>query len=150
MATTYDLFDVAERVEVVAAEIYGELATRHGDDPEARALFARLHDEELQHAARVRLLAGRYRQDPRVLERAASDPEELRRVVADAEATLAEIRAGWWGDSVADAKGRLAEMEDRLARAHADRLAREAHPALREFFEQLAAQDRGHRELLRR
>lgn len=150
MATTYDLFDAAERIERVCAEAYAELAARHASDPEARALFERLRDEELQHASRVRLFASSYRHDPRLVDRVALDAGELGRALADAEATLAEIRAGWWEGGLAAAKARLAEMEDRLARAHAERMARDAHPAVRAFLERLAAQDEGHRELLRR
>lgn len=150
MATTYELFDAAERIEVVCAAVYAELAARFAGDRDARALFERLRDEELQHASRVRLFASRYRHDPRLLERTPVDAGPLHRAVADAEATLAEIRAGWWEVGLAAAKARLAEMEDRLARAHAERLARDAHPDVRRFFERLAEQDAGHRELLRR
>jgi hypothetical protein len=44
--------------------------------------------------------------------------------------------------------GRVARLEDRFARAHANLLALNGHGALRDFFEQLARMDDAHVELL--
>jgi hypothetical protein len=46
-------------------------------------------------------------------------------------------------------KGELAELEERFSAAHAHAIAATANPALKAFFEQLAQQDKAHRELLR-
>ncbi|HUL60843.1 MAG TPA: hypothetical protein VLU43_16300 [Anaeromyxobacteraceae bacterium] len=148
MTTTYHLFDVAERIEVVSAEIYGALAIVWAGDADAKALFGQLQDEELQHAARVRLLAARYRHDPRIVRLATADGGELERLLVDAEAMLGDIRAGRWPHALAETKRRLAEMELRTERAHAEFLSKGADAALREFFEQLAQQDDAHRALL--
>ncbi len=149
MATTYQVFEAAERVEVLSAAIYAALSRRFASDPDARALFARLEAEELQHASRVRLLAARYRHDPRLLEKLEVDARALDELAAEAEAVLRLVRADEWAEDLAEAKRTLAALEDRFSLAHAQLLAGAAHPALRDFFEQLAAQDAGHRELLR-
>jgi len=148
MTTTYHLFDVAERIEVVSAETYAALAVVWAGDAEAKALFLQLQEEELQHAARVRLLAARYRHDPRIVRLAQAGACELERLLGDCEAMLVDIRAGRWPHGLAETKRRLAEMEARAVRAHAEFLSKDADPALREFFERIAEQDDAHRRLL--
>ncbi len=146
MASPYQLFDRAERVERLSARVYGALAVRFEDDPEAHALFVRLGMEEEQHANRVRLLAAHYRHDPKLPVEA--DAGELDVCAAECERAIAEVEAGAWGTDLADVKGRLAALEEHLARAHADLLARNAAPALRDFLAQLAALDSAHAHLL--
>jgi rubrerythrin len=145
VGSTYDLFKRAERVEQLAAEIYATLAAQFRDDAATRALFQRLAAEEEQHAARVRLLAGTYRSEPRLR---VNGVEVLDACVASGEAVLAAIRAGEWGDDVADIKRRLSELEARCAHAHAEILAANGGSALADFFRQLAEQDDAHVELL--
>jgi hypothetical protein len=145
---TLDVFRRAERIEVVSAAIYAALAKQFAGDAAARALFARLEQEELQHAARVRLLASRYRSDRTLLER-FEGAEALGACLRDAEQALSEVLQGAWGDDLVAVKARAAELETRLGQAHAHAVAREGHPALREFFEQLALQDDAHLDLLR-
>jgi rubrerythrin len=149
VATTYQLFEKAERIEEICAEAYHLLADQFSDDPEARDLFLRLETEELQHASRVRLLAARYRHDSRLLG-AAVDAAGLDRMLAEANEVLLAIRRRSFAPTAGQACARAAELEERFARAHAELIASEGHPALREFFTRLAAQDRGHQELLRR
>jgi rubrerythrin len=146
--TTLDVFRCAERIEAIAAAIYAALAQQFADDAPVRALFARLEQEELQHAARVRLLASRYRADRKLLER-FTGVTELQEGLRLSEEALSEVLAGAWGRDVVEVKARLVELESRLGKAHAQAVAREGHPALREFFEQLALQDEAHLELLR-
>jgi rubrerythrin len=148
LATTYQIFEVAERIELLAAAGYALLAERFASDAAARALFQKLEQEELQHAARVRLLAARYRHDPRLLDGAPADPRELELMREDAEAVLDSIRAGTFAHTVDEAVVNLVALEERFARAHAELIAHDGHPALREFFQQLAVQDDGHREML--
>lgn len=145
---TLDVFRCAERIEVVAAEIYAALAARFAADPEARALFARLEQEELQHAARVRLLASRYRSD-RTLIAGFDGAAALDGCLREAEQALRDARDGAWGGDLRAVKRRVAELEERLGTAHAHVVARDGHPGLRAFFEQLALQDDGHLDLLR-
>lgn len=146
MATTYQLLEKAERLELLAEQLYLALAGRFGG--EAKALFLRLAAEEAQHATRVRLLAARYRQDPRLLGALSSDTAPLDRLLVEAEEALAGARAGSWDGDPAAALHGAAELERRFCSAHAQSLSREAHPDLRAFFEQLAAQDQAHLDLL--
>jgi Rubrerythrin len=146
--TTFDLFRVAERIELAAAELYAMLGKRFASDEAAQRLFVRLSAEEHQHATRVRMLASRYRSEPKLVGNVAGA-----RVLADCEfqiqAALAEVRAGAWGDDLAAVMERLAGLEAAISHAHAEALASEAHPALRDFLRQLSAQDASHQELLR-
>ncbi|HYG69208.1 MAG TPA: ferritin family protein [Anaeromyxobacteraceae bacterium] len=148
MPTTYDLLRRAERIETTAAEIYGALAAQFAASPAARSLFESLAAEELQHASRIRLLTARYKHDARLVARRSADAPALEACLAEAEGALAEIRTGRWRLDLAATKRRLGALEDRLGVAHAEVLARDGNPDLREFFEQLARQDAAHARLL--
>jgi rubrerythrin len=147
--TTYQVFEKAEQIEGICAEAYRILAEQFAGDAGTCDLFERLAREELQHASRVRLLAARYRHDPRLLG-GPIDVAGLDPMLAQALEALASIRSGSFARTPEEARTRAAELEERFARAHAELISRQGHPALREFFTQLAAQDRGHRELLRK
>lgn len=149
VATTYQLFDNAVRIEEICAEAYHLLADQFSTDPDVRDLFLRLEQEEMQHASRVKLLAARYRHDPRLLG-APVDVAGLDRMLAEAENALGAIRRRTFARTAEEACARAADLEERFARAHAEIISHEGHPALREFFWKLAEQDRGHNELLRR
>ncbi len=148
MATTYEIFEKAQRIEELCAEAYRLLAEQFADDTEARDLFQRLEDEELQHASRVRLLAARYRHDPRLLGVPVS-ATDLDGMLADAQQAVEAIRHRAFARTADEARARAASMEERFARAHAELISHEGHPALREFFWKLAEQDRAHNDLLR-
>jgi hypothetical protein len=148
VATTYQIFEKAVRIEELCAEAYHLLAEQFAAEPEARDLFLQLEQEELQHATRVKLLAARYRHDPRLLG-APVGAAELDGLLADAEHALAAVRGRSFARTAEEARARAASMEERFARAHAELISHEGHPALREFFCKLAEQDRGHDELLR-
>jgi hypothetical protein len=145
--TTFDVFRVAESIESIAAAIYAACARQFAGDEQGRALFARLEAEELQHASRIRLLATQYRTDRRLLERVAG-AAELQGCLRVAEDALSEVQGGAWGADLAAVKLRLADLETRLSRAHAQTIALDGHPALRDFFRQLALQDEAHARLL--
>jgi hypothetical protein len=145
--TTWDVFRRAERIELAAAEIYGQLAKQFAADAAARTLFARLQQEELQHASRVCLLAARYRGDTKILEK-ISGAAELEACQGVVEAALADVAAGRWGDDLAGIKRRLVVLEGELRHAHAQAMSEDGHPALRDFFRQLALQDDAHASLL--
>jgi rubrerythrin len=149
LASAFDVFRRAERIETVAAAVYALLAQRFRDDGEASGLFSRLEQEELQHARRVRLLASAYQHDSKLLGQ-INGASELEACLAEAERALGELQAGGWGPDLGDVLSRVAALEDRLASAHANLLAMNADGALRAFFEQLALMDAGHAELLRR
>lgn len=146
--TSLDVFGCAERIEAIAAAIYGVFAKQFADDPAAHGLFARLELEEYQHAARIRLLGSQYRKDRKLIER-FTGTAELVACLRTGEQALAEALAGTWGDNLIAVKTRLLELEAQLGKAHANLIAQDGLPALRQFFEQLALQDAAHRELLR-
>lgn len=149
MTTNFDILDKAEKLELLASEIYGALARRFGDDPAAVSLFGRLREEEEQHAARVRLLTAQSRRDPRLLGKIVVDTRELDDVMKEMGAVLANLLAGSWEADLTQTKRLLLDLEERCSRAHAHVLYQGAHDSLRKFFEQLALQDKAHEELLK-
>jgi rubrerythrin len=146
MPSTYQLLEKAERLELLAEQLYQALARRFGG--EAKGLFQRLAAEEAQHAARVRLLTARYRQDKRLVAALAADTTLLDRLLLEAGEAVAAVNAGAWDGDPHAALRAAAELEHRFCQAHAQALSAEAHPDLRAFFEQLAAQDKAHQDLL--
>jgi rubrerythrin len=148
MASTYQLLQKAEKLELLAAELYHALAERFGG--EARSLFLRLAQEEGQHACRIRLLAARYRHDTKLVATMTAETHEIDALLADASQSLEAVRRGEWDGDQEAALVRAAELEARFCKAHAQSLTRDAHPELLAFFEQLAAQDEAHRQLLAR
>jgi rubrerythrin len=148
LATIYDIFEKAEAIEVLVAEIYAALAARFRDDPDARALFERLAAEELQHARRVRLLAARYRHDARLLEKVPAAGEGLDRLAAEAKAVRRAVEDGTFGVDLAAVKRLLSALESRFQDAHAELIAAAGPAELRTFFAALAEQDEAHARLL--
>ena len=57
-------------------------------------------------------------------------------------------QAGTFARTLEAALAKAAALEKSLSRAHAEVIAREGNPALREFFRKLAEQDEAHQELL--
>ena len=145
--TTFDVFMKAERIETIAAAIFAAVAKRFAADDAVRALFVRLEQEELQHAARIRLLARRYRADKKILAKVPG-VAELESCLASAEAALAEVLGGAWDGDLAATKLRLIQLESAIAKAHAQVIAKDGDPSLRDFFRQLALQDDAHAALL--
>lgn len=146
MASTYLLLEKAEQIEALAERLYRVLAERF--DGEANLLFRRLADEEAQHAARIRLLAARYRHDRRLVASMDFDLGLLDRLFVEAEGALATVVGGAWDGDPAAARRAAVELEQRFCLVHAQVLSSAGHPELRAFFAQLAVQDRAHQELL--
>jgi hypothetical protein len=142
VASPYQLFQRAERVERLCSLVYLTLAERFRHDAEACALFTRLAAEEEQHANRVRLVAAHYRNDPKLP--ICADLGGLEACAAECEQAVAEIQAGSWGTDLDEVRRRVFDIEIHMAQAHADLLARNASPELREFLAQLAQQDDAH------
>ena len=148
MASTYQLLQKAEKLELLAADLYQALAARFAGA--ARALFQRLAQEEGQHATRIRLLAARYQHDPRLVATMSAETHELDVLLDEATGSLEAVRRGEWDGDQEAALARAAELEARFCKAHAQSLTLDAHPELLAFFRQLAAQDEAHRQLLAR
>ncbi|MGC3997689.1 MAG: hypothetical protein QM767_09425 [Anaeromyxobacter sp.] len=127
------------------------LAARFSSDPEAREVFQRLQAEEVQHASRVRLLASRYRHDPKILGTpSAQAVAELERTVVEVQEAIAQMQDGRFGRTLAQVLENVVRLEERVGSAHAEVIARTAHPDVRAFFQLLAGQDAGHARLLRK
>ncbi len=148
VASSYQIFEKAEQLELLSAEIYRLLAERFRDQRAASALFTRLMEEELQHASRVRLLRARYRHDAKLFEDADLASANLDALIREAREIGSAIARGEWGENLEVVKQELAEIEDRFAVAHAHALCLGAAPSIRSFFEALAQQDQEHRKLL--
>ncbi|GEJ57131.1 ferritin family protein [Anaeromyxobacter diazotrophicus] len=144
--TAYEYFGRAERVEQLSAEIYAQLARDFAADKEVSAAFRALAEEEQQHALRIRLMRERYRTNPALFERMEWLEEDLDAVDRYVRELRDEVARGAWGTEVALVHPRLLEMEERLG-LHAERMARDADPDVRGFFEALAQQDRAHHRL---
>lgn len=147
MADNHQLLEKAERLELLAQQIYEALAQRYGG--ETREIFQKLAAEESQHASRIRLLSARYRQDRRLVASLAVDTPLLDRLLIEAGEALVAVQAGAWDGDARAAMASAAELETRFCQAHAQSLAQGALPELRAFFEQLAAQDKAHAALLK-
>ncbi len=148
MPSTYEIFDKAEQLELLSAEIYRLLAERFREQPAASEVFAKLMEEEIQHGSRIRLLRARYRHDARLFENAGLTSANLDAILREGRETLAAIARGEWGLDLEVVKRELATIEDRFGAAHAQVLCAGADPTIRAFFERLAEQDREHRKLL--
>jgi rubrerythrin len=149
MTGAYQVFEKAEQLEMVCAALYRALATQFAADPAACDLFKRLEQEEVQHAKRVRLLAARYRHDSKLFDDVDMAVHALEALLAEASQVLEQVAGGAWGDNLGIVKGELADLEARFATAHAHVIAKTANGGVKAFFEQLAAQDAAHNELLR-
>jgi rubrerythrin len=148
VATNFDILDKAEKLELLAAQLYDAFARRFADDAAATALFIRLREEEQQHAARIRMLAAQSRRDSKLLGKIDVDTSALDEVAREMAAILANVGSGNWQADLSQTKRLLLELEERCARAHAHGLTG-LDSSLRRFFELLALQDKAHEELLR-
>ncbi|HZZ83996.1 MAG TPA: hypothetical protein VFE30_05625 [Anaeromyxobacteraceae bacterium] len=149
MASSYHVFEAAAQIEEVCALIYREAARRFAGDEGVRALFARLEEEEEQHAMRVRLLAARYRGDPSRFDLAVMPRlQDLEALAEAANAEYAAFRNGEWPAELERVKAHLADLERRFAAMHAQFLAPGADPQVAAFFALLSEQDRAHDRLL--
>lgn len=139
-----------EQLELLVAELYRVLADRFAATEPIRALFSRLGQEEIQHAARVRLLAAQYRTDSGLFRGAAlfdgaPDPGHM---LVELEAAVRDVEAGAWGDDLLEVRRRLVELETRFVSLHAQFMVAGAPREISEFFEELARQDEQHERLL--
>jgi rubrerythrin len=148
MVSAYEIFGRAERIERAAAELYRSARAGLSRHSAERALFSRLEDEELQHAARVRLLAAHYRNEPRLFRLADGAEGRLDAIERSLRQLAAELVAAHSDADAARLRERLLEVEEHCSASHAEILADGADPHLRRFFEELARQDKAHHALL--
>jgi rubrerythrin len=148
MSTTYDLFRVAEEVELGAARLYRLLAEQFRGNAEAHSLFSRLELEEVQHAERVRLQRSLCTVDPGMFAAGDLHARGLHEHMEQAERLIEAMTRKGATFTFADARRLMAGLEKKFAEAHHGVMPAITDAKLREFFESLATQDLAHAELL--
>jgi hypothetical protein len=148
MTSAYEIFARAEQVELAGAALYRRVADALPWAAQDRDLLLRLEAEEIQHAARVRLLSAQYRNDPRLFRLAPTCLAKLVEAEAAAEALAQEIDDGRWSDDLSGLKAHMADLEARWGASHADVLAECSDGNVSRFFRDLARQDHEHRAIL--
>ncbi|HEY3358963.1 MAG TPA: ferritin family protein [Polyangia bacterium] len=142
-------FTVAEGVELLAARLYLTLARRFAAHEQEAAIFRRLAAEEQEHARRVALMASSYAQDPGRYGEVQLDLEHMARLTREGETLLGLLEDPNVPLALTRAMELAAELEDKFSGAHAEQMAAQSNPTLREFFETFMAQDRAHAALLK-
>jgi len=150
MASAFEIFSRAEQFERAAGELYGLISRSYPWDEGDRAIFDQLAQEEMQHAARVRLLAAHYRNDAALFKLDRAALASIERAGRGLEDVRAAVSAGRWQDDLPGLKAHLADLEERSHATHAELLAEGSDAGVRAFFLELASQDRTHRDLLLR
>jgi rubrerythrin len=146
MANDFQKFDLAERAEKLAEDLYRLLAGKFAGDEPVRALFERLAMEEKQHAIRIGMLRKQYVASQ--VEEVQLDVTDLRRYIAEGEAYKVDL-AGGATPSLTDALAAMADLETKFAGVHAQMMLSATDPGLKTFFAQFAAQDKGHAAFIR-
>jgi rubrerythrin len=147
--TLQEQLDLAVQIENVAGRIYAVLAERFADEPEARALFTRLEQEEQQHALRIEMLGTTLARRPELQRQLVLDVEKLQRALKEGE-DVARLLAEPRPRIPLDRARRLAaQLEEKFSGVHAEQITSCSEPSLRELFSIFVAQDRGHAALLR-
>jgi len=148
--TTAQCFRSAERVEMLAQELYAALAEAFSARPALRDLFRRLSAEEAQHALRIRLLEKHRGKAAWAPEMVGSICDDLQGMTAEIAAMKAEFGQPGGPPPADVVLRRVAAMERGFGTLHAEELARSAEPEVRALFESLALQDATHQALIRR
>ncbi|MFL5263579.1 MAG: hypothetical protein ACJ79R_21650 [Anaeromyxobacteraceae bacterium] len=148
MPSAYEVFSRAERIELAAAALYRRVSARFPWSVSERRVFEALEREEIQHAARVRLLTSQYRNDSRLFDVRELDLGILEAVEDAVQAVVAEVDSGRWDGDPEGLKARIVDMEERAGASHADVLADCADARVAWLFDELSKQDGEHHALL--
>ncbi len=148
--TTHEYFVQAQQIESLAVEFYAMLAQLCAGDPPRQAEFQRLADEVVQHEARIRMLAAQHSANSKLFAGVDRLQEHLEEVHVSAVDLLDHLTRGAWGLDLDSICARLVTFEEQLGRLYAEKMSRGSDPAISQFFEELAQQDRSHAEILRR
>jgi rubrerythrin len=146
--TNYAKFTMAERAEMLAADVYEAIAARMGADPEGAAVFRRLREEELQHAYRIRMISNEFMRNSQSFRDVPIDGDFLESALAEAETILAQVRADRSPLAFDQACLIGVALEHTLAVSSSKLVAAEADPGIKKFFSSLEQQDRNHEDLL--
>ncbi len=148
LLTNHAKFTLAERAEMLAADVYDGLAARVTGDPDGAAVFRRLREEELQHAYRIRMLFNEFLRQPAAFKDVPIDGDFLETAIAEGESLLTEVRASNEALSFERACSIALALEHTLAVSSSAMMAAEADPGIKRFFGSLAQQDKNHEDLL--
>jgi rubrerythrin len=148
--TSRDCFQLAERIELLARDLYAELASHPGTGPSVRQLLLRLADEEEHHAQRIRLVARTQRRAQWTDEKLPLIAGDLQAVAREQEALLRRARTQRLPSDFPGIFDELVAMEVRFSFVHAEELTEAAEPEVGRFFAALARQDGWHRQLLQK
>ena len=146
--TNHAKFSLAERAEMLAADVYEALAARITADADGAAVFRRLREEELQHAYRIRMIANEFMRNPQSFRDVPVDGDFLESAIAEAEGLLAEGRRDRSPLTFDQACLIGISLEHTLAVSSSKLVAAEADPGIKKFFSSLEQQDRNHEDLL--
>jgi hypothetical protein len=146
--TTFEKFEVAARAEQVLAGVYGLLAERQEPGSTAERLFIQLQQEGEQHALRIKMLRKRYTANS--VREVSLDVEQLQALQLTAESLRDRVVSGELTTNAPGLMRLLADAERQFAAAQAALISGAGDAGVQAFFEQLAAQDRGHQALLKR
>ncbi|HQR29839.1 MAG TPA: hypothetical protein PLL32_05475 [Anaeromyxobacteraceae bacterium] len=146
--TTAQCIRAAERVEMLAAELYESLAVAFAEAPWLRQLFEGLASEERQHAMRIRLLERHQGANAWLPEAMEPICRDLDAMAKELESVRARLLLPGALRSPTVVLERVREIERRFGSLHAEELARSASPEVARLFRSLALQDERHRKLL--
>ena len=144
MADIGDYFRKAERIEVLAAELYRLLARGMPRSSNAREVLLKLAQEEDEHAMRVRMLQGRYQVQGAAV---AYDTSAFDKLIEEGETLKRLLSAEPAGITREEARRFMIEQERHFGVAHAHVLVSDV-PELAGFFADLAWQDQTHIKVL--
>lgn len=142
-----DVFALAEQAELTVAEIYTIFCKRFHDDADLRALFGLIAEEERGHARYIRQTAASWRADGDW--EPSGDLLRLAELSDRAEMLLATVLRQE-DMSAQQAIDLAAKLEQDFHEVHAQILAGDEAPELRDLFVRLTADDHGHTELFER
>ena len=148
MVSAFEIFLRAERIERDAAALYRRLLDSFPWPESDRDVLKRLEQEEIQHAARIRLLTAQYRNDGRLFQVPRASLERLAAIDVAWQQFVAELDEGRWGEDLEALKRRIGDLEERCGASHAEVLADCADPRVADFFRELGRQDDEHRAIL--
>jgi rubrerythrin len=146
--TSYECFQGAARIELLAQEMYAGLAEKFAGHPYLRQLFSQLSSEEEQHALRILLLArhqGNAAWTADAMERISG---RLGVMAAEIESMKAEFAKRDAAPDPGEIMRRVVDLERRFGAIHAQELAKWPDLQVQKLFSALAQQDARHQALI--
>ena len=136
------ILSLAIELELKTSECYERIGKMPGAEPFADDL-AKLAKEEIVHANLLRSGKSYESSDPGSFGRILIPLEELEDELEAAEQLIADIDSG--KTTLAEAVGRIRDLEIGFEQAHLSTLLEINDPSLRKLFQALSVQDSGHR-----